>query len=57
MTNPIYNRYTVILEEDSDGELILPFPEELLNELGWKEGDNLQWKFENGKIVISKKDN
>lgn len=36
-------RWTVFVEEDSDGELILPFPPELLAETGWQEGDVLQW--------------
>jgi hypothetical protein len=37
-------RYTINLEEDSEtGELILPFTEELLAEVGWKPGDNIKW--------------
>lgn len=36
--------YTVTLEEDTEtGDLILPFTDEILNELGWKEGDVLEW--------------
>ena len=35
--------YTVQLLEDEDGELILPFPDELLKELDWKPGDQLMW--------------
>jgi bifunctional DNA-binding transcriptional regulator/antitoxin component of YhaV-PrlF toxin-antitoxin module len=34
----------VILEEDPEtGELVLPFNDEMLQELGWKEGDTLEW--------------
>lgn len=34
--------YTVKVEEDSEtGEQILPLPDELLNEMGWVEGDEL----------------
>ena len=33
--------YTVQLLEDEDGEMILPFPDELLKELDWKPGDQL----------------
>lgn len=36
--------WTLTLEEDSEtGDLILPFTEEILAELGWKEGDVLDW--------------
>ena len=32
----------VTLEEDGD-DLILPFPDKIIDELGWKEGDELEW--------------
>ena len=35
-------KMTVTLEED-DGDLIFPFPDEILDELGWKEGDVIEW--------------
>lgn len=37
-------RYLVEVQEGEAGEQILPLPEELLNEAGWKEGDKLNWK-------------
>ena len=37
-------RWTVTLEEDPETkELILPFTDEMLKGLGWKEGDTLTW--------------
>ena len=36
-------RWTVFVEQDSNGEWILPFPPGLLAETGWKEGDVLEW--------------
>lgn len=37
-------RYEVITQEDPEtGDLILPLPQELLDQMGWKEGDSLQW--------------
>jgi hypothetical protein len=42
MTEPKPTRWTAILEEDGD-DLILPLPEELLNELDWNIGDTLTW--------------
>ena len=36
--------WTITLEEDPEtGELILPFPPDLLEEAGWVEGDTLEW--------------
>jgi hypothetical protein len=38
------NTWTVTLEEDPEtGELIMPFPPELMSAAGWKEGDALHW--------------
>ena len=47
---------TVTLEEDPEtGDLILPFTDEILNEVGWKEGDTLKWDvLDNGNIVLTK---
>lgn len=38
-------QWTVTIEEadDTTGDLILPFPEEMLKELGWQEGDELEF--------------
>jgi bifunctional DNA-binding transcriptional regulator/antitoxin component of YhaV-PrlF toxin-antitoxin module len=30
------------LQEDGD-DLILPFPDDILDKIGWKEGDSLEW--------------
>lgn len=51
--------WSVTLEEDPyDPEgCILPFPPEVIEQVGWKEGDTLLWNVgEDGKIRISKKD-
>jgi len=50
--------YTVQIEEDPDtGELILPFPPELIAELGWVEGDTLVWTInEDNTVTIKKSD-
>jgi hypothetical protein len=37
-------KYTITLEEDLEtGDVVLPFPPEVLEELGWVEGDTLLW--------------
>jgi len=49
--------WTVTLEEDKEtNELILPFPEDLLTEMNWKEGDVLVWNVVDGFVVITKKE-
>jgi hypothetical protein len=49
--------WTVTLEEDKEtNELILPFPEDLLAEMNWKEGDVLDWNVVDGFVVITKKE-
>jgi hypothetical protein len=49
--------WTVVLEEadDGSGDLIMPFPDALLEEAGWKEGDVLEWiDNENGSYSLRK---
>lgn len=36
--------FSVSVEESPNGDAILPLPQELLDEMGWKEGDVLDWK-------------
>lgn len=34
---------TVAVESDSDGNLLIPFDTEILEEMGWDVGDTIQW--------------
>ena len=45
MTEPTGKTWTVNLEEadDGSGDLVLPFPQGMLDEVGWNPGDNLEW--------------
>ena len=54
MTN---TSWTITLEEDTEtGDLILPFPQDLLDQTGWKEGDVLNWIDNNdGSWSLTKK--
>lgn len=58
MTNksPEFN-YEVILNEDPDtGDLILPIPPELMQQMNWVEGDELSFDLDDkGRWIISKK--
>jgi len=50
--------WTVELEEDAmTGELLLPFPEDMLKILNWQEGTVVCWQITtDNKIVLKKKD-
>jgi hypothetical protein len=49
--------WTITLEEDTEsGDLILPFPPDLLLEAGWVEGDTLEWTdLKDGSWSLAKK--
>ena len=50
------NRFTIKVEKDGE-DLILPFPVELLNQMGWDVGDTLLWEImDNGFVNIYKKE-
>ena len=36
-------RFTITIEEDEFGELILPIPDEVCEDLGWNVGDELEF--------------
>lgn len=42
--------------EDGSGDMIVELPPELVDELGWKEGDVLQYELINGAIHVKKKE-
>lgn len=47
-------RYEVILQEDENGDLLVPIPQVLLDQLGLKEGDDVDFSIDNGKIIVKK---
>jgi hypothetical protein len=55
MTNK--TKWEVTVEEDpADPEnVILPFPEDMLSQLGWVEGDTLNWAVQDdGTVILTK---
>jgi hypothetical protein len=55
----VANTWAVQLEQDPEtGELLLPFPPDLLSQMGWAEGTELFWvDNENGTFSIKEKEN
>jgi len=51
-------KHIVKLQEDPEsGDLILPFPEGMLEEMGWREGDTLDFESkDDGSFYITKKE-
>ena len=45
MNNTTKTSWTLVVEEDPEtGDGILTFPEDMLSQTGWREGDVLEWK-------------
>jgi hypothetical protein len=52
------SHWTVELQEADDGtdDLVMPLPEDLLQQMGWQEGDTLVWaQVDNGRWSLTKK--
>jgi hypothetical protein len=49
-------RYEVITQEDPEtGDLLIPLPPQLLAEMDWKEGDQLDFQIDDkGRVIIKK---
>lgn len=45
-------KFVTTCEEDEDGNLILPFPEELLDAMGWAGGTTLDLDIIGDRLVI-----
>ena len=51
-------RYEVITQEDPEtGDLILPIPQPLMDSMGWKEGDDIEFEISNDGTLYLKKAN
>ena len=57
MNNTTTTSWTLTVEEDPEtGDGILTFPEDLLEQAGWKEGDVIEWIDQgNGSWQLKKK--
>jgi bifunctional DNA-binding transcriptional regulator/antitoxin component of YhaV-PrlF toxin-antitoxin module len=46
--------YILEVQEDENGEPFITLPDELIDELGWLEGDLLDWDIRANGIILSK---
>ncbi len=46
--------YILEVQEDDNGELFITFPEDIVEALGWQEGDVLEWKLKGNGVILSK---
>lgn len=46
--------YYVELEEDQNGDLILPLPEEVIESLGWEMNTLLTWDIKGDGIILQR---
>jgi bifunctional DNA-binding transcriptional regulator/antitoxin component of YhaV-PrlF toxin-antitoxin module len=46
--------YILEVEEDENGEQFITLPEEVLEDLGWEEGDVLNWDVKGNGIILTK---
>lgn len=45
---------TLVDTEDGTGDAYLPLSDELIEEMGWKEGDNITLSIVDGVLILSK---
>lgn len=51
------NRWTIPVQENEQGEQFIEFPDEVLKETSWKEGDSIEWiDNHDGSFTLKKKD-
>lgn len=46
--------YILEVQEDENGDQYIVLPEEVIEDLGWQEGDVLNWDVRGNGIVITK---
>lgn len=50
------DKFTVEVKENDDGDLYIEFPDQLMEQMGWQEGDTLKWtERPDGSFSINKK--
>jgi antitoxin component of MazEF toxin-antitoxin module len=51
MTN--HSRVWTTTVQQNEDEVIIPLPDELINQLGWKEEDRINFEIKDGSMILS----
>lgn len=46
--------YILEVQEDDNGDLFIVLPDEVIEDLGWQEGDVLNWDVKGEGIILTK---
>jgi len=46
--------YILEVQEDENGDCYITLPDEVVDELGWQEGDILNWDVKGNGIILNK---
>lgn len=46
--------YILEVQEDENGDAYIVLPDEIIDELGWEEGDVLEWDVRGSGIILAK---
>jgi len=46
------DNFVATVEEDENGDLIIPFPDKFMEQTGWLEGDDLEFTTEDNSIIL-----
>ncbi len=49
--------YIIEVEETDNGDLLITFPDDLIDTLGWQVGDVLDWRIKDEGIILSRLNN
>jgi len=49
--------YIIEIQEADNGDLFIEFPDDLIDTLGWLEGDILDWRIKDEGIIIKRLNN
>ena len=46
--------YIIEVQETENGDLLITFPDDLIDTLGWQVGDVLDWRMQGEAIILSR---
>jgi bifunctional DNA-binding transcriptional regulator/antitoxin component of YhaV-PrlF toxin-antitoxin module len=46
--------YIIEVQEADNGDLFIEFPDDLIDTLGWQEGDILDWRIKDEGIILKR---